>query len=873
MITKSFFPFTLFLLVIFTGRAQITENFSDGNYLTNPGWIPGGADWIINPVYQLQSNNTTANSTYYLSTPSTVATNAEWEIYVGLGFNTSSANYADIFLTASSSDLTASSTSGYFVRIGNTDDEISLYRKTTAGITKIIDGVNGITASVNNTLKIKVTRDAANQWTLFRDITGTGNAFLSEGSVTDATIGNSAFFGLLVKQSTASFFQRHFFDDIIVKPYSADITAPVIEKATAISPNTVDVLFSEHIEITSGSVAANYSAGSMLGVPRASVVDPDNKALVHLTFQRSFTSGLNYLLTVNNVKDLYGNRMVNGNAAFTYFEPYAPRLYDVVISEVMADPTPLVKLPGNEWIELTNTTAAAIDLQGWRIGGSTGQSGPMQAYILLPDSAVIVCAATNVSSMAAFGPAIAVTAFPSLDNTADLLLLKTPQNGIIHSVSYKDDWYGNELKKEGGWTLEMIDTRNPCSGSTNWKASADLRGGSPAKKNSVAALNPDVSAPRLLRAYPADSLNIILVFDEAVDSLKAGNPGNFTISDGIGVPSSVVVLSPLFDRVSLQLSKPLLRNTIYTLTAIGLTDCGGNMIGKSNMVKTGLSEVADASDIVINEILFNPPSNGTDYIEIYNRSKKIIDLSQTYVASRSSSGGIIGIAQLSMESTLLFPDDFLVVSENTAIVKSGYIVQNMDALIEINTMPSFNDDKGTVLILNAQGYVTDELHYDEKWHFKLIDNREGVALERIDYDAPTQSQENWHSAATSTGYGTPTYKNSQYRVNDGVQGEVKISPEIVSPDNDGQDDFAQVDYHFSEPGYVANITIFDASGRPVRYLQRNALCGTKGSYRWDGLGEKNQRLSTGLYVIFTEIFNLKGSARRFKNAIVLARRK
>ncbi len=66
--------------------------------------------------------------------------------------------------------------------------------------------------------------------------------------------------------------------------------------------------------------------------------------------------------------------------------------------------------------------------------------------------------------------------------------------------------------------------------------------------------------------------------------------------------------------------------------------------------------------------------------------------------------------------------------------------------------------------LNAQGNIIDELVYNEKWHFKLIDNDEGVALERIDYNAPTQQQDNWHSAASSVGYGTPTYKNSQYKL-------------------------------------------------------------------------------------------------------------
>jgi flagellar hook assembly protein FlgD len=274
---------------------------------------------------------------------------------------------------------------------------------------------------------------------------------------------------------------------------------------------------------------------------------------------------------------------------------------------------------------------------------------------------------------------------------------------------------------------------------------------------------------------------------------------------------------------------------------------------------------------VINEILFNPPPAGSDYVEIYNRSNKVIDLKQTYIANRGSNGTISSITQISKENYLFFPQDFMVLTPDVTYVKATYINQNPDAFILIN-LPSFNNDKGNTLILNAQGNITDELAYSDKWHFKLLDNTEGVALERIDYDASTQSADNWHSAATSAGYGTPTYKNSQYHVNDGAQGEIKLSPEIVSPDNDGQDDFATLEYNFPESGYVANIIIFDAGGRPVRYLQRNALCGTKGNFRWDGLGEKNQPLPIGVYIAYTEIFNLKGKSKQFKIPVVLARR-
>ena len=546
--------------------------------------------------------------------------------------------------------------------------------------------------------------------------------------------------------------------------------------------------------------------------------------------------------------------------------------FDIVIDELMADPTPQVNLPNNEWIELRNTTASVINLLGWRIADATGTSGPMPSYNLLPDSFVTVCTASAVAAMSLYGPTIAVTGFPSLDNTADIIYLRSPQNKIIHTVNYTDAWYQNELKKDGGWTLEMIDIKNPCGGFSNWKASADTKGGTPAKKNSVDAINADATAPQLLRAFAIDSVNIVLVFDEPLDSVKAATANNYAFSDGIGAPLQAITIAPTFDKVSLKINIPLSRNKVYTVTATAITDCSGNAITAKNMTRVGVSTIADSLNIVINEILFNPKTNGTDYVEIYNRSNKIIDLKQTYIANRNAAGVISSIKPLSAENYLLFPQDFMVITEDAAIIKRDFITKNREAFVTVASLPSFNDDKGNVIILNAQGSITDELQYDEKWHFKLIDNREGVALERIDYNAPTQQQDNWHSAATSVGYGTPTYKNSQYKINDGVKGEIKITPELFSPDNDGIDDFATIDYSFPSPGYVANIVIFDAAGRVVRNLQRNALCGSNGNYRWDGLGEKNQKLPVGIYIIYTQIFNLQGKQKQFKNTIVLARR-
>jgi len=545
--------------------------------------------------------------------------------------------------------------------------------------------------------------------------------------------------------------------------------------------------------------------------------------------------------------------------------------YDIVIDEIMADPSPQVGLPSNEWIELKNTTAAPVNLQNWRIGDAGGLSGPMPNFTLQPDSFVIVCTSSAVAAMSAFGTTISVTSFPSLDNDGDQLFLKAANGTTIHAVGYASGWYQNELKKEGGWTLEMIDTKSPCAGISNWKASVHVTGGTPGKKNSVDAINNDATAPQLKRAYTTDNITIILVFDEPVDSLSGATVSNYSIDGGLTIISATTI-PPLFNWVQLKVATALNINTVYTITALNVRDCKNNTIGSSNKARVGLPSDATTGEWIINEILFNPRSNAYDFIELYNNSNKIFDASKLYIANRNSSGVISSIKALSPLPYYIFPGDYIVETEDADNLALQYLVKNPENVLLLSSPPSFPDDEGTVVALNFQGNVVDEVKYKDDWHFKLIDNAEGVSLERIDPDGTSQDETNWHSAASTAGYGTPTYKNSQYKLVQSINAAIAISPNVFSPDNDGRDDIATVQYAVTEPGYIANVTIFDAAGRPVRNLVRNGILGLSGYWNWDGLDDKGLKLPVGTYIIFSEIFNLQGKKQKFKNTVVLARK-
>jgi hypothetical protein len=546
--------------------------------------------------------------------------------------------------------------------------------------------------------------------------------------------------------------------------------------------------------------------------------------------------------------------------------------YSVVISEIMSDPTPQIGLPNFEWIEIRNATTSAINLQNWRVGDAGGVSGTLPNFLLQPDSSAIICGTTAAATMQQYGRTFGVTSFPSLDNNGETIFIRSNTGSVIHAVEYNLSWFNNAVKSDGGWTLEMVDVKNPCSGASNWRASVDTRGGSPGIKNSVDGTNSDQTAPALLRAYAVDNTTILLSFDESLDSLSAATAANYQLSNGIGAASTAICIAPLFNTVQLTLINQLQAGTVYTVTASNVKDCSGNSIAAFNNTKLGLSSIAAANDIIINEILFNPTSDGTDYVEIYNRSNKIINLKTLLLANRSIAGAIANMRSLTTTDRAMFPGEYLVLSEDETIVKRTFTAKDLSAFVNISSMPSYSDDKGNVVLSDNGGLVIDELAYDNKWHFALISNSEGVALERIDPNAATQNKNNWHSAAKDVGYGTPTYQNSQFRLDLQVQGDVTVTSEVFSPDNDGTDDFLTITYRFPETGYVMNITVFDAGGRPVKALQRNAICSQQGNFRWDGLNDKLQQLPLGPYVIFTEVFNLQGKVKRFKNQVVLARR-
>ena len=166
----------------------------------------------------------------------------------------------------------------------------------------------------------------------------------------------------------------------------------------------------------------------------------------------------------------------------------------------------------------------------------------------------------------------------------------------------------------------------------------------------------------------------------------------------------------------------------------------------------------------------------------------------------------------------------------------------------------------------------DMFAYNEDMHFSALGSTDGVSLERLDINGPTQNSMNWHSAASTVGFGTPGYQNSQFSSFIIISDDFTLDPEIFSPDLDGYQDYLTIYYNLANAGYVATLRIYDQAGRLEKLLVNNQLLGTSGSFVWDGTNDNGGKVNVGIHIIYFELIGGNGEILSFKKPVVVATR-
>jgi len=838
--------------------AQFTDNFSDGDFTNNPTWSGETSKFSI-VTGKIKLSAPAVSESSFLSTPSQAMQEALWEFGVQLDFNPSATNYAKIYLASDQQNL-RTSLNGYFIKIGNTTHDICLYRQNMLVETKIIDGPDDRVDLSVVKVKIKVTRSESGEWRLLTDVKLTGT-YLLEGSAVDNVNTISSYFGIVCTY-TATRSDKFWFDDFVVTGIPIpDTTSPSIVSLTTPTAKQVRILFSESLQLPSAQNTINYSLGN-IGSPASATMVSDQKTVL-LEFLTPMTNGVTYSLHIEDVSDLIGNKIPAINVSCLYFVVVPGHNKDVILTELFPDTSPQIGLPNAEFVEIYNRSSSPFNVNGWKLtDGSSTAIFPSQ--IILPGEYWIVTSSTSGNLFTGFGKTIGLLNFPTLNNDGDTFVLKDASNKTIDSVSYEIEWYHDPDKQQGGWTLELIDPANPCGEGDNWTASEDKNGGTPGRQNSVFANKPDISAPILVSVFPTSSTSVVLTFNEKLDPSSL-TTGNFTLQ-----PSSPILRTTFIDKslrsIKIETAQSLQSRKSYIIEMKNIIDCNENS-SEVMMFAFGLPEKADSLDVTVNEILFNPSSGGVDFVEINNRSDKFINL-KSWKLGNYNQGIVENAVTLFLNDILLRPNSLMVFTTNPSVVTSQYSINGGNNIVK-TPMPSLSDDQGSVAVIDGFGKIIDEVGYSKTWHSVFIKSDEGVSLERISLDAASNDKNNWTSASSRSGFGTPGLLNSQHRdVGTTSNDNISVIPEIFSPGS-GVNNFVQIQYRFDE-GQVANVKVYDTQGHLLKTLVSNEFLGVEGSLRWDGDRDDGTKTRMGYYFVWFETFTSSGLVSTFRRRVIVS---
>ena len=634
---------------------------------------------------------------------------------------------------------------------------------------------------------------------------------------------------------------------------------PILISATIQNLSRIELRFSKKLD----SLSLINSVITGVSVSQFQVSEAQSESAL-LILSNPLEEGIVYKLSMKGAADCFGNLITDNE--ITFGKGKTPSIHQVVINEIF--PIPDIKLNptfDSEFVELYNNTTSLIGLDSCFFSDLSSDAS-LNGAIIEPNEYLIICENAAVENLSKYGNIIGLSGWPSLNNSGDVLSL-TCKNKSIHTVEYDDDWYQLEDKKEGGWSLEQIDAANPCGKNLNWKGSLDANRATPGKDNSILGILKDDAAPEIISANAINDSTLLIEFNENI-SLTDFNTASFNIT-----PAVIAEFDSLRGKKALilRLKTPLLVRTIYTLTVTGISDCVGNST-ISLIVSFGLPENGSPGDLVINEVLFDAFSTAsTDFVEIYNRSKKVINLQGWFIADFDENKDTLdGFQLISDEPRSILPNEFIVISKSNQDLVKHYTTLDEETFIQITSMPSYPNDEGSVLLLNDSGLVIDRFDYYSDLHHVIIKNTEGISLERLDYERASDDETNWHSAAQSVGFATPGLENSQFKTSFNFSENVVVEPQTFSPDNDGFNDVLNVNYAFDTPGNVANIEIMNTDGRPIKILSQNELLAISGTISWDGSSDNNLKARAGIYIVHFEIFNEKGENQRFKKVCVLA---
>ena len=183
-------------------------------------------------------------------------------------------------------------------------------------------------------------------------------------------------------------------------------------------------------------------------------------------------------------------------------------------------------------------------------------------------------------------------------------------------------------------------------------------------------------------------------------------------------------------------------NYFIAVLTVNPDDDSTNNTGFTTITGASVNEIRN--DIVINEFMYSPDSPEPEWIEIFNRSSKIIDLKNYQIADNSDTVKVVN------NTLMLNPDDYAVIAKDTNI----YSFYNISSKVVLNSFPALNNSGDKIILLDSLNRTIDSLRYLSSWG-----GTNGRSLERIDVEITSTDSTNW-ATSKSVFNATPGSINS-----------------------------------------------------------------------------------------------------------------
>ena len=656
-----------------------------------------------------------------------------------------------------------------------------------------------------------------------------------------------------------------------------DESAPQLTELTFVDSTMLKLVFNEPVTASTATEAENYTITPSL--PISLILHRQDT--VRLRLGEAMSSGTSYTVTVSGLTDIFENRLSQAQLNVSYYRFDGAQNRDIVINEILYDGEP-------EFIEIYNRSERVVNLENWTMGDLSSERNlpkerpgkntlRIQANRpLLPGEYMALTG--NLNLAAQNENVLYLSGFPSLNNSSESVYIRDENGVTIDSVAYNNTAFPTEDNR----SIERKDPSGASLDPANWAMSSSQQGYSAGTENTEFA--PDNTAPELLFATVLPDSSIELRFNEfislpPVEQITLGsNP--VTIRQFEGTRANRMVLDPL--------DSGLPQEKDVRVFISNLTDVNGNSNAETS---TALARPPAPGDVIINEILFDPIADDEDnqpdqaeFLEIYNRQPYAISLEGLFLHDAPDEDGEFSTLEpVSSESRWLRAGGYALVHASQAPQFEQAPAINFFDLDTLSPSHALRVDRSSlslsssgdaIYLSDSTGTDLDSLFFSEELHNPNLLDLDGLSLERVNPDLPTNDPSNWGTSTAELG-ATPARRNSLHlETQPGGDGNsITFHPNPFSPDNDGFEDRLAITYSLNEPDYLIRVRIFDRYGRHVRELANGKAAGTEGTLIWDGLNGKGNKLRVGFYIVLFEAYDsAQGKEVQFKETVVIARK-